>query len=292
MSARRSTQHAGPDRGSTRSRLFLIAGAIAVVAVVVALVSNPSPGSNAQAGDRRPPSVGAGSPTSRVVGGRRAAHRRRRARARLRRPPRPRRLAASSRSRSFPWPTTDRPRPRSRSATSRRSWLAPVLDGRRWSSSPTNRSRSSMSSRCPSGGSRIVTAPSATVLMTDLAAHRDRLGFLRADEVGPGVRALGWGRSQLFGVHRLKTVSAWPLTARLPAPAPSPYDPATTWTLFAAGDLGLDRTYANVVKIQGKGIDYPFNGGRRGSPVSSAARRSAGRSRPSSRPAIPARCAT
>jgi poly-gamma-glutamate synthesis protein (capsule biosynthesis protein) len=115
--------------------------------------------------------------------------------------------------------------------------------------------------KMPSVGPRIVTAPSATVLMTDLAAHRNRLGFLRADEVGPGVRALGWGRLQLFGVHRLKTVGAWPLTARLSAPASSPYDPATTWTLFAAGDLGLDRAYANVVKIQGKGIDYPFNGG-------------------------------
>jgi poly-gamma-glutamate capsule biosynthesis protein CapA/YwtB (metallophosphatase superfamily) len=115
--------------------------------------------------------------------------------------------------------------------------------------------------RVTSGGPRIVTAPTATVLMTDLAAHRDRLGFLRADEIGPGVRALGWGRSQLFGVHRLKSVGAWPLTALLSAPASSPYDPATTWTLFAAGDLGLDRTYANVVKIQGKGIDYPFNGG-------------------------------
>ena len=107
----------------------------------------------------------------------------------------------------------------------------------------------------------MVDAPDAATLMADLAAHRDRLAFLRADEVGPGVRALGWGGSQLFGVHRLKTVGAWPLTAQLTAPRTSPYDPATTWTLFAAGDLGLDRAYANVVKIQGKGMDYPFDGG-------------------------------
>jgi poly-gamma-glutamate capsule biosynthesis protein CapA/YwtB (metallophosphatase superfamily) len=47
----------------------------------------------------------------------------------------------------------------------------------------------------------------------------------------------------------------------LPVPVGSPYDPATTWTLFAAGDLGLDRSYADVVKVQGKGMDYPFDGG-------------------------------
>jgi hypothetical protein len=111
------------------------------------------------------------------------------------------------------------------------------------------------------GGRRIVTAPDAAALMADLAAHRDRLAFLRADEVGPGVRALGWGSRHLFGVHRLKAVGAWPLTAQLPAPAERPYDPATTWTLFAAGDLGLDREYANVVKVKGKGVDYPFDGG-------------------------------
>jgi len=111
------------------------------------------------------------------------------------------------------------------------------------------------------GGRRIVRAPDARALMADLAAHRDRLAFLRADEVGPGVRALGWGSRQLFGVHRLKSVGAWSLTARLPAPSQAGYDPATTWTMFAAGDLGLDRSYAYVVKNLGKGMDYPFNGG-------------------------------
>jgi len=111
------------------------------------------------------------------------------------------------------------------------------------------------------GAHRIVTAPDAATLMSDLAAHRDRLAFLRADAVGPGVRALGWAGKHLFGVHRLKQATAWPLTAQLPAAATKPYDPATTWTLFAAGDLGLDRSYANEVKVLGRGIDYPFDGG-------------------------------
>jgi len=105
----------------------------------------------------------------------------------------------------------------------------------------------------------LVLAPDATTLMSDLAAHRERLGFLRADEVGPGVRALGWGDVNLFGAHRLKAADTWPLTAQLPA-SPGGANPAT-WTLFAAGDLGLDRSYANVVKNLGKGIDYPFDGG-------------------------------
>ena len=106
----------------------------------------------------------------------------------------------------------------------------------------------------------VVTATDAASLMTDLAAHRNRLGFLRADEVGPGVRALGWGGADLFGVHRLKSTAPWHLVASLPA-SRSAYDPTTTWTMFAAGDLGLDRSYANVVKILGKGADYPFDGG-------------------------------
>ncbi len=111
------------------------------------------------------------------------------------------------------------------------------------------------------GARGIVEAPDASALMADLAAHRDRLGFLRADEVGPGVRALGWDTRHLFGVHRLKSVGTWSLTARLPASAQAAYDPATTWTMFAAGDLGLDRTYAYVVKNLGKGMNYPFDGG-------------------------------
>jgi hypothetical protein len=109
-------------------------------------------------------------------------------------------------------------------------------------------------------GARLITAPTAAKLMTDLAAHRDRLAFLRADEVEPGVRAMGWKGATLFGVHRAKSMSRWTLMARLPT-SPAGYDPGTTWTLFAGGDLGLDRTYAYVVTNLGKGMDYPFDGG-------------------------------
>jgi poly-gamma-glutamate synthesis protein (capsule biosynthesis protein) len=110
---------------------------------------------------------------------------------------------------------------------------------------------------------RLVAAPDAARLMTDLAAHRDRLGFLRADEVGPGVRALSWRGLQLFGVHHVASLAKWRLMARLPSTLPGvvPYAPDTTWTMWAGGDIGLDRTVAKVVTIDGKGVDYPYDGG-------------------------------
>ncbi|MEO8207942.1 MAG: CapA family protein, partial [Chloroflexota bacterium] len=114
---------------------------------------------------------------------------------------------------------------------------------------------------------RLVMAPDAAALAADLAAHHDRLGFLRASEVGPGVRALSFGETSYFGVARVRTAAEWPLTIETPAPSvPSVptevvYDPATAWTLFAGGDILLDRGIAYTVKTLGKGVDFPFDGG-------------------------------
>ena len=116
-------------------------------------------------------------------------------------------------------------------------------------------------------GERVVTAPDSATLMADLAAHRDRMAFMRADMVGPGVRALGWAGQSLFGIHRLKTLDGWPLTAQLPAVPPdgpagfTAFDPAMTASVFAGGDLGYDRTIAYVVTQVGFGVDYPYDGG-------------------------------
>jgi poly-gamma-glutamate capsule biosynthesis protein CapA/YwtB (metallophosphatase superfamily) len=132
--------------------------------------------------------------------------------------------------------------------------------------------------RTPAGlGSRLIEAADAATVMTDLAAHRDRLAFLRADEVGPGVRALGWAGSYLFGFHRVRSIADWTLQAAFPPPqtagaveaggpgsaatAPAPYDPAATWTMFVGGDLGFDRTVAYFVKNLHKGVNYPYAGG-------------------------------
>jgi poly-gamma-glutamate capsule biosynthesis protein CapA/YwtB (metallophosphatase superfamily) len=114
----------------------------------------------------------------------------------------------------------------------------------------------------PGDPSRLVLAHDAADLATDLSKNRKRLAFLRADAVGPDVRALDWGDKALFGVDRVMKLAAWPLIARLPAAAPGDaYDPATTWTLFAGGDIMLDRGVYETLEVKGKGADYPFDGG-------------------------------
>ena len=110
-------------------------------------------------------------------------------------------------------------------------------------------------------GSLVLAADAATV-SADLAKNRKRLAVLRADAVGPSVRALGWGDRRLFGVDAVETVAEWGLTARLPQATDAPgFDPGATWTLFAGGDVMLDRGVAQTLKINGKGADFPFDGG-------------------------------
>jgi poly-gamma-glutamate synthesis protein (capsule biosynthesis protein) len=112
----------------------------------------------------------------------------------------------------------------------------------------------------PTDPSRLTLAPDARTLRTDLAAHRKRLAFLRASDVDPSVRALGWGGRVLFGVDRVRTREAWSLTAQLPLTGPG-FDPSTTWTLVAGGDIMLDRGVAQTLTIKRKGADFPFDGG-------------------------------
>jgi poly-gamma-glutamate synthesis protein (capsule biosynthesis protein) len=106
----------------------------------------------------------------------------------------------------------------------------------------------------------VVLFDDAQALTRDFAKNRKRLAFLRADAVGPGVRALLWDHKTLFGVDRVKNLRDWRLTARLPAAAATDaFDPSTTWTLFAGGDIMLDRgVYLTLKK---KGADFPFDGG-------------------------------
>ena len=114
----------------------------------------------------------------------------------------------------------------------------------------------------PAGGTNLVLAPNAARLTADLAKNRKRLGVLRADAVGPGVRALGWGGHALFGVDAVQTVAEWGLTARLPQRVDTAvFDPAASWTIVAGGDIMLDRGVAQTLKINGKGADFPFDGG-------------------------------
>ncbi len=111
-------------------------------------------------------------------------------------------------------------------------------------------------------GNRLVRASSAAVLMTTLARHPTWLGFLRADQVGPSVKALAWGSAALFGETRVASLAAWPLHASLAGGAgAAAYDPAHAWTLFAAGDLALDRGAALAIKTHGNNPNYLYDGG-------------------------------
>jgi len=101
----------------------------------------------------------------------------------------------------------------------------------------------------------------ADALATALAANRGLLGFLRADAVGPAVRALTWKGNAMFGVGRVASVGAWPLTARLPGAA-HPFSPSRLWTVAAAGDIMLDRGVYRETILRGRGVDFPFGGGR------------------------------
>ena len=114
----------------------------------------------------------------------------------------------------------------------------------------------------PTVPGRLVLAPDATALAADLTKSGKRLGFIRADVVGPSVRALAWGGDSLFGVGRVKDRAGWPLVVGLPAGSKADaFEPAATWTLFAGGDILLDRGVYKTIVVEGKGRDFPFDGG-------------------------------
>ena len=112
-------------------------------------------------------------------------------------------------------------------------------------------------------GKKLKTVASPEALARYLAKHRSDLGFLRADDVGPSVRALGWGKASLFGGDRVPSLDAWPLKATLQVPEGQPpaYDPARAWTMVAGGDVLLDRGVKLAIDGHGSGTDFPFNGG-------------------------------
>ena len=115
----------------------------------------------------------------------------------------------------------------------------------------------------PAESSRLVLVRDAEQIAEDLAENRDRLAFLRAEDVTPAVRAIAWGGASMFGVDRVKSAADWPLRASLPAPSAgaSAYDPQAAWTLVAGGDIMLDRGVYQAIEIEGKGVDFPWGGG-------------------------------
>ena len=113
----------------------------------------------------------------------------------------------------------------------------------------------------PKVAARLVEAKDAPTLQKDLAKHRKRLAFLRADAVGPGVRALSWRGKTLFGNDRVTKLASWPLTATLPTGSAAAFDPTATWTMVAGGDIMLDRGVYETLRVKGKGANFAFDGG-------------------------------
>jgi hypothetical protein len=117
----------------------------------------------------------------------------------------------------------------------------------------------------PTEPGRLILSPDVATLSANLAETRTRLALVRADDVWPGIRALSWEGQALFGNEREQTLADWPLVARFEAGTPGArepvYDPGAAWTLVAGGDILLDRGVAKAVKVDGKGIDFPFDGG-------------------------------
>ena len=101
-------------------------------------------------------------------------------------------------------------------------------------------------------------APKA--VLAAVLGRTDVLGFIRAADIRPSVRALGVGGRTLFGDTRVRSVAEWPLTVPGPRGAPV-FDPAATWTLVAAGDVMNDREVYRRTVLLGKGPDFPWNGG-------------------------------
>jgi poly-gamma-glutamate capsule biosynthesis protein CapA/YwtB (metallophosphatase superfamily) len=90
------------------------------------------------------------------------------------------------------------------------------------------------------------------------AVKEGALGFLRATDAVPAVRALGIGGVNLFGNDRTRDIADWPLVAVVSAAGP--WRQEASWTLVAAGDIMGDRGVREAYESNG-GPEYLFNGG-------------------------------
>ena len=85
------------------------------------------------------------------------------------------------------------------------------------------------------------------------------LGFMRATDVEPDVRALGIDDDNLFGEGRIKDVSQWPLSATVQSS--TTWDQSKNWVLVSAGDIMGDRGVRTAVEKNGGNPSYLFKGG-------------------------------
>ena len=93
------------------------------------------------------------------------------------------------------------------------------------------------------------------------AVRKGALGLVAATSVGPSLRSLKVGGSELVGVERVDDLADWPLKVSLEVPPDETWAHERTWVLVAGGDSFTDRGVYDTVVKQGKGVDYPFAGG-------------------------------
>ena len=93
------------------------------------------------------------------------------------------------------------------------------------------------------------------------AVGNGALGIIAATEVTPAMRTLALDGASLIGNKRVKRVADWPVSITLQTPEGEAWHQADTWVLVAGGDSFTDRGVYDTVVREGKGIDYPFDGG-------------------------------
>ena len=93
------------------------------------------------------------------------------------------------------------------------------------------------------------------------AASKGALGFVAATSLGPSMRTLAVDGLAIHGHDRVAGVEAWPLTVTMERAPEDAWDQAQTWVLVAGGDSFTDRGVYDTVVLEGKGVDYPFDGG-------------------------------
>ncbi len=107
-------------------------------------------------------------------------------------------------------------------------------------------------------------SPSAVIAAVQ--GHNGVLGFIRAGDVQPSIRALAVDGRTLFGDARLRSIADWALTIRAPrqvgnSTSGPAFDPAATWTVVAAGDVMNDRAVYRETILLRHGPDFPWQGG-------------------------------
>jgi poly-gamma-glutamate synthesis protein (capsule biosynthesis protein) len=93
------------------------------------------------------------------------------------------------------------------------------------------------------------------------AIRRGGLGLVPASSLEPALRPLAIDGRSLVGNGRIRATAGWPLLVDLPLAESEGWDQSNTWVLVAGGDAFTDRGVYDSVVREGRGVDFPFDGG-------------------------------